>query len=145
MQTTSGSAPSLSPQDIGFFIENGFVRIDEAFSQDNAAAARSILWQALDLSPDDPAGWTQPVIRLGQFAQEPFFRAASSSRLHRARDQLVGPDRWVPPGALGTFPVRFPSDEDPGDTGWHIDVSFGTEQPAFMEWRANVHSRGRCS
>jgi hypothetical protein len=32
---------------------------------------------------------------------------------------------------------------DPGDTGWHIDASFGTENPDFMEWRANASSRGR--
>ena len=32
---------------------------------------------------------------------------------------------------------------DPGDAGWHIDVSFGTDTPDFMSWRANIHSRGR--
>lgn len=30
-----------------------------------------------------------------------------------------------------------------GDDGWHIDVSFGYEHPDFMEWRANVSSKGR--
>lgn len=27
--------------------------------------------------------------------------------------------------------------------GWHVDVSFGLENPDFMEWRANINSRGR--
>src|SRR5688572_2254962 len=44
---------------------------------------------------------------------------------------------------MGTFPVRFPSPVDPGDAGWHIDVSFGTDTPDFMSWRANIHSKGR--
>ena len=44
---------------------------------------------------------------------------------------------------MGTFPVRFPSAADPGDAGWHIDASFGTDTPDFLSWRANVHSRGR--
>ena len=44
---------------------------------------------------------------------------------------------------MGTFPVRFPSPEDPGDAGWHVDVSFGFEQTDFMQWRANVSSKGR--
>ncbi len=46
---------------------------------------------------------------------------------------------------LGTFPVRFPSPDDPGDAGWHVDASFGwQENPAdFMEWRVNIVSRGR--
>jgi len=32
---------------------------------------------------------------------------------------------------------------EPGDTGWHIDMSFGTAAPDFMSWRANIHSSGR--
>ena len=44
---------------------------------------------------------------------------------------------------LGTFPVRFPSPDDPGDAGWHIDVSFGTENPDFLSWRANITSKAR--
>ncbi|XXU31997.1 phytanoyl-CoA dioxygenase family protein [Sorangium sp. So ce887] len=56
---------------------------------------------------------------------------------------MVGRGRWQPLTALGTFPIRFPSPDDPGDTGWHIDASFGTESPDFMEWRVNVMSRGR--
>jgi hypothetical protein len=44
---------------------------------------------------------------------------------------------------MGTFPVRFPSAVDPGDAGWHIDVSFGTDTPDFLSWRANIHSKGR--
>ena len=39
--------------------------------------------------------------------------------------------------------MRFPAAVDPGDAGWHIDVSFGTDTPDFMSWRANIHSKGR--
>ena len=39
--------------------------------------------------------------------------------------------------------MRFPSPVDPGDAGWHIDASFGTTTPDFMQWRANIHSKGR--
>jgi hypothetical protein len=143
MTPASFGAPTLSAQDIDFFVENGFVRVDDAFPKHLAVEARAILWRAMGLSPDDPAAWTSPVVRLGHFAEEPFRMAASTPRLQRAFDQLVGPGRWLPLGALGTFPVRFPSNADPGDTGWHIDVSFGTEQPDFLDWRANARSRGR--
>lgn len=44
---------------------------------------------------------------------------------------------------MGTFPVRFPSPDDTGDAGWHIDVSFGQDEPNFLDWRANIRSRGR--
>jgi hypothetical protein len=52
----------------------------------------------------------------------------------------------LPRPYLGTFPVRFPSPDDPGDTGWHIDTSFGlpaTDQHDFLDWRVNVASKGR--
>jgi hypothetical protein len=45
--------------------------------------------------------------------------------------------------------VRFPHPDDPGDVGWHVDVSFPgddcdpKEQHDFSSWRVNVTSRGR--
>ena len=66
--------------------------------------------------------------------------------LHAAFDQLVGKGRWEPRHSLGTFPVRFPSHQDTGDTGWHVDASFpGEDSDAndFSSWHINVNSRGR--
>jgi hypothetical protein len=143
MEDLTYGLPSLGPAQIERFITDGFVRIDQAFPRERADAARTILWKATDCNPDDPATWTQPVIRLGMFTDAPFVEAANTPRLHAAFDQLVGRGRWLRPEAVGTFPVRFPSDADPGDAGWHIDVSFGTENPDFMCWRANIHSKGR--
>ncbi len=133
----------LSAAQIAQFIDDGFVRLDHAFSPDIAAAARALLWRETGCDPDRPEGWTRPVVRLGHYTAGPFIAAAATPALHAAFDQLVGPGRWLPVGAMGTFPVRFPAAGDPGDTGWHIDVSFGTEDPDFMAWRANVTSRGR--
>lgn len=141
MQSESTHAPGAA--DVAAFIRDGFVRIDRAFSKETADQARDILWQATGCDPNDPATWTQPVIRLDQFGQRPFREAANAPVLLRAFDQLVGPGRWCPRDTLGTFPVRFPSDDPLGDDGWHIDASFGHENPDFMEWRANITSRGR--
>jgi hypothetical protein len=137
------TARGLSPAQISTFIADGFVRIDDAFTPELAHQVRAILWRAMGLSPDDPAGWTRPVVRLGMFTDPPFVAAANTPRLHAAYDALVGPSRWHAPAAMGTFPVRFPSADDPGDAGWHIDASFGTDAADFMQWRANVVSRGR--
>jgi len=143
MSEVRSTAPVLSADDIDFFVANGFVRLDGAFPKVLASEMRAVLWRAMALDPDDPASWTQPVVRLGQFAEEPFVAAANAPRINAALDQLVGPGRWLPRGTLGTFPVRFPSTEDPGDTGWHIDVSFGDDPADFLSWRANRASRGR--
>lgn len=135
--------PALAADDIALFVRDGFVRIDKAFSRHTAEQARAILWKASGCEPVDRSTWTQPVVRLDQFGQAPFREAANTPKLHNAFDQLVGPGRWWPRDSLGTFPVRFPSQDAPGDDGWHVDVGFGFEQPDFMEWRANVSSRGR--
>jgi Phytanoyl-CoA dioxygenase (PhyH) len=139
----------LDSAQIRQFIQDGFVRIDLAFPRQLADQGRAILWRDLPCDPDDPASWTRPVIRLGYYGDEPFKTAVNSPLLCAAFDQLVGEGRWRPRTNLGTFPVRFPSPDDPGDAGWHIDVSFpqpagsSDEQQDFSAWRANVTSRGR--
>lgn len=133
----------LTPRQVKNFIDDGFVALEHAFNSALAAECRQALWVEIGLSPDHPEGWTQPVMRVGTMATPPFVAAANTPRLHRAYDQLCGAGRWIAPGGLGSFPIRFPSLDAPGDDGWHVDMSFGMENPDFMEWRANVTSRGR--
>ncbi len=135
---------ALSTAQIEQFIVEGFVRIDEAFPRDLAAACRRILWLATGCAEDAPSTWARPVVRIGEIPNPLFREAANTPALHAAYDALVGPGRWLPRSSLGTFPIRFPSPIDPGDCGWHIDPSFGTEgEPDFLKWRANVASKGR--
>jgi hypothetical protein len=130
---------------IGTFIHDGFLRIDNAFSAQTAVAAREILWRDSGCDPHDRSTWTKPVIRLWDYAQQPFIEAANSSVLHSAFDALVGKDRWIPRESLGTFPIRFPHPDDPGDTGWHVDASFPPDPPTdnYLHWRINIRSKGR--
>jgi hypothetical protein len=130
------------------FVHEGFVKLEDVFSQEAAAEAREILWRATGCDPEDKTTWDRPVVRLGDFAQEPFRRAVNSPRLLAAFDEVVGVGRWVPRESLGGFPIRFPHADDPGDTGWHIDASFppeqGTSSPEnYFEWRVNLRSKGR--
>lgn len=134
----------LNTQQINQFITRGFIRLDHAFPAEIAAQARDILWNDLGIDRDNPATWTKPVIRLGMYQQEPFTASANTPVLHAAFDQLVGAGKWLPCRSMGTFPVRFPSDEDPGDAGWHVDASFPGDDPGnFLDWRVNIHSKGR--
>lgn len=143
------SARALSDAQVQQFIQDGFVRIDRAFPRELADEGRAILWRDTRCNPNDPATWTQPVIRLGYYSQEPFKDAANTPVLYVAFDQLVGKGRWRPCMTVGSFPVRFPSPDDPGDAGWHVDVSFPGEsgdpheKNDFSAWRVNVTSRGR--
>jgi hypothetical protein len=142
----SGSTLGLSDAQIQQFIHDGFVRIDSAFPRDLADQGRSILWRDTGCDEGDPKTWTKPVIRLGMYGQAPFARAPNTPVLRKAFDQLVGPGRWRPRTDLGTFPIRFPSPDDPGDAGWHIDTSFPPETGDpndFLNWHANLISKGR--
>lgn len=139
-------ANALTAAQIDSFITDGFVRIDDAFSPDLAQQGRAILWRDTGCDPEDRSTWTKPVIRLGGYADAPFREAANTPRLLAAYDQLVGEGRWLAPQGLGTFPIRFPSDEAPGDDGWHIDASFTLptdDASDFFALRANITSKGR--
>ncbi|MBL9039044.1 MAG: phytanoyl-CoA dioxygenase family protein [Archangium sp.] len=126
------------------FIHHGFVRIDGAFPRELADACRNILWRATGCGEDDPSTWTRPVVRIGEIPNPRFVEAANTPTLREAYDALAGAGRWLPRASLGTFPIRFPSPADPGDCGWHIDMSFGFEnEPDFMKWRVNIASKGR--
>ncbi|MCM5527881.1 phytanoyl-CoA dioxygenase family protein [Parasegetibacter sp. NRK P23] len=134
----------LGEKEIEQFIHNGYVRIDNAFSQEITGAALDILWKDLPCDRLNPSTWTKPVIRLGMYTQQPFIDSLNTDKLHSAFNQLIGENRWIPCRNVGTFPVRFPADKQPNDTGKHVDVSFPGKDPEnYFEWRANVKSRGR--
>lgn len=129
---------------MGDFVADGFVKIEQAFAPEVAAECRAILWRDTGCDPDDPATWTKPVIRLGGYADPPFQAAATAPALHKAFDEICGPGRWSPRQGLGTFPIRFRSEEPPGDDGWHLDASFPGDTPGDpFSWRVNLVSRGR--
>ncbi|GAA4318547.1 phytanoyl-CoA dioxygenase family protein [Compostibacter hankyongensis] len=134
----------LSIKEIEHFIHSGFVRLDNSFSKEIADAALEILWNDLPCDRSNPSTWTEPVIRLGMYTNEPFVNSVNTPKLHNAFNQLVGKDKWIPCRSVGTFPVRFPSAKQPNDTGKHVDTSFPGKDPNnYFEWRANVKSRGR--
>jgi len=134
----------LDTSQIQSFIDTGFIRIDDAFPPDLADACRSILWTQTGYNPTDRSTWSQPVIRIGELDHPPFVAAANTPILHAAFDQLLGKDHWLPRTSLGSFPIRFPSKELAGDTGWHVDASFpGDDSANYFDWRINIHSKGR--
>jgi hypothetical protein len=140
---------ALSDAQLDQFVRDGFVRLDNAFPRRLAEEGRAILWRDTGCDPLDRRTWTRPVVRLGYYGDAPFREAVNTPALRAAFDQLVGSGRWHPRADLGTFPVRFPHADDPGDAGWHVDLSFPgpsddpNELADFSAWRVNVTSRGR--
>lgn len=132
------NSPSMGEQ--RQFMREGFLALRGAFSRALAAECVEVLWRLTGLDPRDRAGWTEPVLRVPGAGGPAFVSAINGPRLTAAIDALVGPGRWQPrTGGYGTFPIRFPSPLDPGDTGWHVDGGFG--DPPW--YRVNLASRGR--
>ena len=128
----------LSEEDIDRFVRDGFVKVAGAFPrQDADAAAAHLLALAQESQAGD--GARSPVVRIGGSEHPAVVSALNTDRIVGCIDDLVGPGHWERREGYGTFPVRFPSAEDPGDAGWHIDGSFG-DPPHY---RVNLASRGR--
>ncbi|MFI5752275.1 phytanoyl-CoA dioxygenase family protein [Streptomyces sp. NPDC051644] len=123
------------------FLRDGFVKLEGAVAPRVAADCARLLWRETGCDPDDPATWTQPVHWVAGMAQGPFAAAPNSPSLQRAYDLLVGAGRWEPRYSLGTFPLRFPHEEEPDDAGWHIEGSYLPEGESW--YFTNLRSRGR--
>lgn len=125
------------------FARDGYTRVPGAVAPDVVARcveAVGVQVRPLGVDLDDPATWTKPVVRIPCPDEPPFAAAGTSPALWQMYDVLLGPGRWIPrQGVGGTIPIRFPSDTDPGDAGWHIDGSYDVEG----RWFVNVRSRHR--
>jgi hypothetical protein len=115
----------LTPEQIEQFVELGYVRIPHVFSSETAAAAREFLWRQLELSPDDPSGWTKPMIHMQQVFSDGPFEAARTQRFWDICDDVMGEGRWNRINYLGWWPVSFPGFEagpwQEPQVGWHVD------------------------
>ena len=124
-------------------MRDGYVVVRGAFGKETADACREMIWDVLagrGISPDDRATWAPPLVRINCPDGEPFATAGLSPRLAAAYDQLIGTGRWRPrAGVGGTVPVRFPSEDYPGEVGYHIEGSYWGGDG----WWANVRSRDR--
>jgi len=113
---------------ISDFSADGFLVVRHAVAPDIVRACVKGIEEELHTrggNPHAPATWTTPVVRWPCPAGPAFAAAGTSQALREVYDALRGPGRWIPrAGVGGTIPVRFPSLQDPGDAGRHIDGSY---------------------
>ncbi|WP_280441408.1 phytanoyl-CoA dioxygenase family protein [Nocardia brasiliensis] len=132
----------LDAAQITAFIQDGFIRIPSAFPPELARQCREIIWPDTGCDPDDPATWTEPLVRMSEYDAEPFRSAVRMPVLERTFDQLVGPGRWVRRSGLGSIPIRFPHADPPADDYWHFEGSYLPAGWRGHTW-TNYRSRGR--
>ena len=133
----------LSQAEIDSFVANGYVAVRDALPADVLQACQDEIWSELGdrgVRREDPSTWRDPVVRINCPESEAFVAAGTQPVLWEAFDQLIGEGRWWRRhGVGGTIPVRFPSQDDPGDAGWHIEASFEKNG----DWWVNYRSRQR--
>ncbi|ALL85962.1 hypothetical protein AD017_33095 (plasmid) [Pseudonocardia sp. EC080619-01] len=136
------------------FVRDGFVHLPGAVPEPVARACERLLWEETGYDPDDPMTWVSSTHWVLYRDDEPFVNAVNSPTLVATYDQLVGPDRWRRRDHVGAFPLRFPSKEEPLESGWHIDAAFpdreltdddleSVETMREVGFRVNVNSDGR--
>jgi hypothetical protein len=130
----------LEPPELERFIRDGYLAVRSAFPTALAEECRLSAAQQLGIDLASPNTWRRPVVR-GVPTGDCFRQAANAPRLLDVVGQLVNPDPWQDRPNLGAFVVRFPVEEDPADTGWHIDSSF--QPPGDSRWFVNYRSKGR--
>lgn len=119
-----------SAADLRQFVTHGWVRIAGAFTADEAAAMRDVVWRALEetgVRRDDPATWRiERPAHLQHLKSDPVFRSVGSARTIEAIDRMLEGQSWRMPGDWGAFFVVFPSARlwtVPVD-GWHLDADY---------------------
>ncbi|MBB6347523.1 phytanoyl-CoA dioxygenase [Nonomuraea muscovyensis] len=110
--------------DVDRFVADGFVKLESVVPREVADEGRALLWKRIGLSPDDPSGWREPVVWTADLTGEgPFGLMVRSARLRGALDLVAGVGGWLPRGAIGNIPVRFPRVPPADDCGWHVDAN----------------------
>jgi len=126
------------------FERDGYVVLRSAVPADVVTQARAeiaaeLAGRGVDLH--DSSTWSEPVVRINCPETPTFAVAGTQPILWDTYDALLGPGTWWKrQGVGGTVAVRFPSEVDPGDAGWHVDASY--EGPDGGLW-LNLASRAR--
>lgn len=112
------------------FATHGWVRIRGAFTADEAAAMRDVVWRALEavgIRRDDPGTWCKErPDHLQHLKSDPVFRAVGSDRTLAAIDEVLCGQPWRQPSDWGAFFLVFPAARtwNVPDDGWHADAGY---------------------
>ncbi len=120
------AAPVLTPEDLAFWDEHGYVVLHDAVPAESREAAVRAIHQHLGARPDDPQSWYRQRSIMVQLFQHPAFTAnRRSPRIHKAFAQLWGTaDLWVTTDRVGfNAPLR---------DGWSF-------QGPDLHWDTSLH------
>ena len=127
--------PVLSPDDLSFWDENGYVALRDAVSANTRTKAANLIWEHVGADPDSPDSWYGGVAHgiMVELIQHPALEEnRRNARIHKAFAQLWRTaDLWVTADRCGFHPPQRNDRPFPGpDLHWDIDfaqpLTFGT-------------------
>ncbi len=142
LRALDASPDVLSAEDLQHWQEYGYVVLRQAISREQAQATENAVWEALGMSPTNPASWYEKAIGQGimmDFYHHPTLRAnRRSPRIHKAFAQLWGTaDLWATTDRTSLNPPETATYYHQG-TPLHWDVSlhppfhFGTQGLIYL-------------
>ena len=155
LSAIESSPDVLSADDLRHWHEHGYVILRGAISRAQAQATEAAVWEALDMSPHDPASWYAKPIGQGMmmdFYHHPTLREnRRSARIHKAFAQLWGSaDLWATTDRTSLNPPETTTYCHQG-TPLHWDVSlhppfhFGTQGLIYLCDTAADQGAFRCA
>jgi hypothetical protein len=120
----------VDDETVAHFRAHGWMRVRAAFSADQAAAMREVVWAALanaGIEEGEPSTWTaERPEHLQPVKKHPAFRAVGSPRLLHAIDAALEGQRHEPPKTWGAAFLAFPSSQTwhVPFGGWHADANY---------------------
>ena len=123
--------PVLNADDLRFFEENGYVIVPNAVPQANLDALIKVIWEFLEMDPDDPATWYAGKPRGGGLVHihqhQALWDNRQHPRVHEAFADLFGTEKlWVSMDRASMktpYHPDHPEFDDKGFIHWDLDTS----------------------
>ncbi|KUI64646.1 hypothetical protein VM1G_01029 [Cytospora mali] len=124
--------PVLTPEEKEHFLNNGWVKIPQAFTKAQAAQVTKDVWTRLGMDPDDKTTWHPP--RTNMPSHQSFDASHLAPRAWAAICELLGGEERVSPASrhwrdslivnLGSPAREGRPDPPQGLWDWHVDGDF---------------------
>ena len=125
------STPVLTAEDHAFFEENGYVIIPNAVPRESLEAVIRLIWDFLEMDPDDPDGWYREPHRTNGMVEvyqhQALWDNRQHPRIHQAFAELLGrPRLWVSMDRACMKPPQHPDHPEYDHKGfihWDVDTT----------------------
>jgi hypothetical protein len=133
--------PTLSQQDLNFFVKNGYVIAPQVISRDQAERTARAVWDFAGMDPDDPESWySDPPrgIMVEIYHHQTQWDNRTAPRVYEAFSQIWKTDRlWVSHDRASINPPSRDPDAPENNLHWDLSlenrpVSFGVQGVLYL-------------